>query len=83
MKKLEPRPLTDTEKPWGVITFIHSDGKEHLFYTAANEMSGNRLSAFDNAAPSIDDEISWIKSVFRDIRKKAKVTGFGGTKHFT
>lgn len=58
----------------GKIWFIHKDGKEHYFYTVVNDMTGNRLSAFDNDHPSIDDNLSWIKSVFRDIRLKAKVT---------
>lgn len=57
----------------GKIRFIHKDGKEHCFYTCINDMSGNRMSAFDRDPPSINDEIAWIKSVFRDIRKKAKV----------
>lgn len=57
----------------GKIRFIHSDGKEHYFYTVVNSLSGSRLSAFDSDAPSIDDPIKWIKSVFRDIRAKAKV----------
>jgi hypothetical protein len=82
MKTLQPRPLTDTTQPWGVITFIHSDGKEHTFYSAINKLSGSRLTAFDNEPPSVDDDMPWIKSVFRSIRRKAKVTGYGGTKHF-
>lgn len=74
--------LIDKKKPWGIIRFIHKDNKEHCFYTAVNEMSGNRLTAFDSDAPSIDDDMAWIKSVFRDIRKKAKVVSFEGTKQF-
>lgn len=79
---MEPNALTDRALPWGVITFIHTDGKEHKFYTSVNEMSGNRLTAFDNDPPGIDDSMAWIKSVFRNIRRKAEVTGFVGTKHF-
>jgi hypothetical protein len=70
---LTPHQIGDTEKPWGEIKFIHTDGKEHIFYSYINEMSGNRLSAFDNDPPSINDPIKWVKSVFRDIRKKATV----------
>ena len=55
----------------GKIRFIHSDGKEHSFYSCVNDLSGSRLSAFNNDAPSIDDGLSWVRSVFRDIRKKA------------
>jgi len=76
-------PLTDTTKPWGVIRFIHTHGEKCKFYSVVNEMSGNRMTAFDNDPPGIDDEMPWIKSVFRDIRKKAiKVLEYQGTKHF-
>lgn len=75
--------LTDLSQPWGVITFIHAeDGKEHKFYTAVNEMSGSRLTAFDGDPPGIDDPMPWIKGVFRNIRATGRVTGFSGTKHF-
>lgn len=56
----------------GKIRFIHfGDGKEHCFYSCVNDMSGNRLSAFDNDPPNIGDSLAWVESVFRDIRKKA------------
>lgn len=56
----------------GKIRFIHfRDGKEHYFYSCVNDMSGNRLSAFDNDSPNIGDSLAWVESVFRDIRKKA------------
>ena len=72
-------------KPWGVIRFIHfRDGSEREFYTMVNEMSGNRMTEFDNDPPGIDDDMKWIKSVFRDIRKKAtKVLSYEGTKQFS
>ncbi len=58
----------------GKIRFIHfRDKKEHTFYSCVNDMSGSRLSAFDNDAPTVDDSLSWVKSVFRDIRAKAEV----------
>ena len=34
-------------------------------------MTGHRLSYFDDDAPSVNDSIAWVRSVFRDIRKKA------------
>lgn len=56
----------------GKIRFIHfRDGKEHCFYSCVNDMSGSRLSAFDNDAPTIDDPLKWVQSVFDDIRKKS------------
>ena len=56
----------------GKIRFIHfRDGEEHTFYSCVNDLTGSRMSAFDNDPPSIDDSLSWVRSVFRDIRKKA------------
>ena len=55
----------------GMIRFVHSDGKEHKFYTCINDLSGSRLTAFDDNAPSVNDSVAWIKSVFRDIRRKS------------
>ncbi len=81
-KALKAPSLTDTKRPWGVIRFIHHDGTTHEFYSVINRMSGSRLSAFDSDAPGVDDNMAWVKSVFRDIRKKAKVLGYIGTKHF-
>ncbi len=57
----------------GAIRFVHSDGTEHRFYSTINSLSGDRLSGFDDEAPSIGDSISWVKSVFRDVRAKAEV----------
>ena len=56
----------------GKIRFIHfRDGTEHTFYTCVNDLSGSRLSWFDDDAPGVDDSLAYIKSVFKDIRKKA------------
>ena len=57
----------------GCIHFIHTDGKEHSFTSTINRLSGSRLSYFDDEGPSVDDSDEWVKSVFRDIRKKTKV----------
>ena len=71
------------DAPHGVIRFVHKDGEVHEFYSVVNELSGSRLSAFDNDPPSIDDPPEWVRSVFRDIRAKAKVLGYVGTPHMT
>ncbi len=63
------RPST----PAGKIVFIHTDGKEHTFYSCINDLTGSRLSAFDGSPPTIDGSIAWVRSVFRDIRKKSTV----------
>jgi hypothetical protein len=76
-------PLTDKTKPHGKITFIHSDGKEHSFYSCVNSLSGSRLCAFDNDPPSIDQTMKYIRSVFSDIvEKSSNVIRYEGTKHF-
>jgi hypothetical protein len=66
-------PLTDPNFRGGKITFTHKDGSKHTFLSVVNEMTGDRLSSFDNAAPSINDSITWVKSVFSSIRRKANV----------
>lgn len=64
--------LIDKNKLGGEIRFIHfRDNKPHTFHSYINEMSGNRLSAFDNNPPTINDELSWIRSVFTDIHNKS------------
>ena len=65
--------LVDKTKPYGRIEFIHKDGKKHVFYSVVNEMTGSRHSAFDGDPPGLNDDMVWIKSVFRDIHKKATV----------
>jgi hypothetical protein len=65
--------LADPQELMGQIRFIHKDGKEHLFYSVVNIMSGTRLSGFDDDPPSMDDSLAWVRSVFHDIRTKATV----------
>jgi hypothetical protein len=74
---LKVNPLTDKKQKWGMIRFTQ-DGKEHTFYSCVNRLTDDRLSAFDKEPPSIDDTLSWVRSVFRDIRKKAQVIEFIG-----
>jgi hypothetical protein len=66
-------PLAQSGKPSGKIVFIHSDGTKRSFTSCVNRLTGSRMSYFDDSAPSIDDPLKWVKSVFRDIRLKAKV----------
>lgn len=79
MAELKAHDLGDKSKPWGEILFLHTDGKKHTYYSYVNTMSGDRLSAFDGNPPSIGDTIGYVKSVFRDIRKKAEVLECIGT----
>jgi len=82
-KPIKLRPLTDAAKPYIVIRFIYTDGKEHEYYSAVNEMTGSRLSAFDNSPPDIDDDLKYVKSLVRRIKKECKVTEIISSKHFS
>ena len=73
IEKHFPISITDQSKPMGFIRFIHSDGKEHTFRSAVNDATGDRLSWWNSNAPDIGDTVAWVRSVFRDIRAKAKV----------
>lgn len=66
-------PNARLSSPHVFVRFIHTDGKEHTFGSCVNDLTGDRLSGFDNAAPSVNDSIKWIKSVIRDINAKATV----------
>lgn len=57
----------------GKITFIcPDDGKEHTFGTAVNKLSGDRMTWLDSDY-YVNDPVSYVKSVFRKIRARAKV----------
>lgn len=81
MKEKPSHPLADASKPWGVITFIHN-GKTHSFSTFVNQMTGDRMTAFDNDAPGINDAMGWIHGVFQGISAAGKVVSYKGTRHF-
>lgn len=66
-------PLADPGKKAGTIRFIHKDGTERTFATVVNRLTGSRMSWFDDCAPYATESEAWPKSVFRDIRRKAKV----------
>lgn len=79
--ELRAPPLTDKSQPWVVVEFTHfRDGQRHRFYSAVNEMTGNRLSAFDSDPPAIGDPLAWVRSVIRDIRAKASDVRVIGSK---
>ena len=55
-----------------LIKFIH-EGKECRYYTTVKELSGDRMSAFNNDAPSINEERYYILKVIKSLRKKAQI----------
>lgn len=75
-------PLIDLKSPWIEITFIHEDGKEHSFYSGINTLSGDRLSAFDKAPPTINESIGEVKNTIRNIKRKATIVSVFGSQTF-
>jgi len=73
--------LVDRKKPRGIIRFIHfEDGTERSFYSCVNDLTDHRHSGWGSAGPDLEDPVSWVRSVFRDIHKKAtKVLSCRGT----
>ena len=72
---LDISSLADPSKKSGTIRFIHraKDGKEseRTFTSVVNRLSGDRLSWFDDAAPSVGNSTKSVQSMFNNIRKKA------------
>jgi hypothetical protein len=71
-------PLADTTKPWVRVEFTRENGAKASFYSYINEMTGDRISGFGSEPPSLNDEMTWIKSVIKNIRKRCadvSVTG--------
>jgi hypothetical protein len=67
-------PLADTSKKYVMVRFIHpQDGKEHQFFSVVNSLTGDRISGFDDSPPSLEDSMSWVKSVVRDLKARAKI----------
>lgn len=64
-------PLARLNAKSGMIKFVHTDAKIHSFRSVVNDLTGDRLSYFDNNAPSINDELKRIKSIFKNIREKS------------
>jgi tRNA/tmRNA/rRNA uracil-C5-methylase (TrmA/RlmC/RlmD family) len=64
--------LADQTKKAGFIRFIHfRDGSERTFTSVVNTLSGDRLSWFDDAAPSVGNDVRQVKRMFDSIRRKA------------
>jgi hypothetical protein len=73
-------PLQSDKHKAGRITFVHFDGVTRTFNSVVNRLSGDRLSWFDNDAPSSDPRGAWARSVVQGIKKKApKVIAIDGS----
>lgn len=69
----EIHPLALNGKPSGKIVFIHSDDQRHEYYSVINSLTGDRLSAFDNNAPTVNQSVKLVQTIFNNIRRKAKM----------
>lgn len=66
-------PLARNGTKGGQIKFIDTQGTQRTFTSLINDMTGDRLSYFDNESPSINDKLKWVRSVFDDIRRESKL----------
>lgn len=69
---MEKSDLVDRTKPWGEITLLHSDGKEHTYYSCINDLTKTRLTGWNSDPPDIGEELPYVRSVFAGIHAKAK-----------
>jgi len=72
MSRMSLNETANLNKPWVFLRFTYK-GKEHTFESVVNSMTGDRMSSFDSEAPSVNDELKWVKSVIRDIFLKSVV----------
>jgi len=75
MKKtdlLKISSLADPKEKAGTIRFVHfRDGTERTFTSVVNRLSGDRLSWFDDQAPSVGNDVRQVEMMFDSIRRKA------------
>ena len=57
----------------GYIKFIHHDGTEKHFVTESNPLTNSQMYSFDNWKGCFASDLRHVKSIIRDIHKKAKV----------
>jgi hypothetical protein len=57
----------------GEIKFIHTDGKKYHFVTDRNSLNNNQMYSFNNWLDCFASDLRHVKSIIRDIHKKATV----------
>jgi len=76
---MNPNPLCDMTRPWGIIKLIHpTDKKIHTFRSEINSLTGDRLSGWDHNAPYINDSLSDISTMMKNIFIKGEVLEYNG-----
>lgn len=69
-------PLTDKTQPFTLVEFIDSKKEKHVFHSEVNSLTGDRLTAFDNEAPTINNSINDIKKIISNIEKRATIVNY-------
>ena len=57
----------------GYIKFIHHDGTKKHFVTERNTLTNSQMYSFNNWKGCFASDLRYVKSIVRDIHKKAKV----------
>jgi len=73
--------LSRPKTPQIVIEFMRED-KKHVYYSCVNDLTGDRLSGFDNSPPYINNTIAEVRAIVRKIKAESKVFGLSATKPF-
>lgn len=78
---MKVHPLCDETKPFIRVIFEDSKGK-HSFLFCTNEMTGDSLCYFSGESPSLNESLSYVKSIYSKIKEKAKILECTCSKHF-
>ncbi len=57
----------------GYIKFIHKDDKQYHFVTMRNPLNNRQMYSFNNWRECFASDLRHVKSIVRDIHKKAEV----------
>lgn len=71
-------PIADVNKPAAMIRFIDSKGNESRYYSAVNDMTGDRISGFNGSPPSVNQSLKSIRKTFRAIKAKHQIVSYIG-----
>lgn len=64
-------PLHDTKEKGGAIKF-EKDGKEHIFSSYVNRLTGDRITSFGNSA-YLNYSFKEVKDIIKHIRETSEV----------
>ena len=73
--------LSRPKTPQIVIEFMRED-KKHVYYSCVNDLTGERLSGFDDSLPYVNNTIAEVRAIIKRIKLDSKVFGLSATKPF-